>query len=77
MVASLDVDAPASKLLRRVLCQLLVKHGQYLLRHIVDGNLVVLDELRVNLGHVLVDQVVQLRTELDPRGPATHNGKVE
>lgn len=77
MVARLDINTSTLKLLHRIPREFLIKHRQYLFRNIVNSNLMVLNEFRVQLLHILINQVVQLGAELDSRRPTPHNSKVE
>lgn len=77
MVTRLDINTSTLKLLHRIPREFLVKHRQHLLRNIVNSNLMILNEFRVQLLHILINQVVQLGTELDSRRPTPHNSKVE
>lgn len=47
MVARLDINTPTLKLLHRIPREFLIKHRKYLLRDIVNSNLVVLNKFRV------------------------------
>lgn len=77
MMTSLYVDSLALKLLHGITRQLLIKHGQHLLRNIIYSDVVVLDELWVQPPHILRNQIVQLSTKLDTRGSSSHYSKVE
>lgn len=77
MMTRLDIDPLSFELLHCIPRQLLIKHRQHLLRHIVHRNLTKLDQLGINLLHILVDQIMQLGAKLNARRPTTHNRKIE
>ncbi len=77
VVLRLHGDALAPERVHRVLRQLLVEHGQHLRRHVVHGDVDEGRQRRVRLAQVFLDEVVQLRRELDARRPAAHDGEME
>lgn len=76
-VPRLDVDMLTLEQAHGVIGEGLVKHGQDLGRNVVHSDLHVGHQRRVDAREVVVDEVVQLGGELDARGPAADDGKVQ
>jgi hypothetical protein len=57
--------------------QVLIKHWEYFLRHVVYSDLVELDQFRVYASHVFLDNVMQLGRKLNASGSSTDDGKIK
>lgn len=73
MVLSLDLDSLARKVLSGVTLEVLVEHGENLRGNIVDGDLSGLHELGVDLGEIILNQIMKLGGELDTGGTSAYN----
>lgn len=77
VVLGADLDLLTLESIHGILGESLVKHGKNLGRDIVDGDADELEEVRVHLGKIVVDEIVQLGSVLDTGRATTDNGEVE
>ncbi|GAB1320501.1 hypothetical protein MFIFM68171_10711 [Madurella fahalii] len=77
MMLSLDRDVLAGKSVHGVLGEGLIEHREDLGGDVVHGDADQGDQVGVQWGQVLVDEVVQLGGEFYAGGPAADDGEVE
>lgn len=77
VVLGADLDLLTLEGIQGILGESLVEHGKNLGRDIVDGDADELEEIGVHLGKIIVDEIVQLGSELDTGRATTDNGEVE
>lgn len=75
-MARLDGDVLAREHLHGVVGQRLLEHGQDLGGDVVDADGDVGEEGRVDLGEVVVDEIVELGGVFDAGGAAAYDGEV-
>lgn len=77
VVLGADLDLLTLEGIHGILGESLVEHGENLGRDIVDSDADELEEFGVHIGKIVVDEIVELGSELDTGRATTDNGEVE
>lgn len=77
VVGCADVNVPASVLLHGVVGQGGVEHGEHLGGHVIEGDADVLEQVGVDSGEVVIDQVGETSGKFHAGGSATNDGEME